>query len=225
MRCDHQIVTEHLMDYLDDKLSPAVRKQVEQAIDQCESCMSTYHQAVAMQQAAFKWQEQEVPEWHRTEYAVRPRQSSGGWLNWTALATSTLAILMVVFQVNIQSSESGFSVAFGGNQSNVQVEALVSKRIEEYQKQQAVLLDARFVAEGEKQSTANKLAMADLLEKTRDERRDDLSFLVTGIQNQRDLDKRRFDRRLTALADNQLENNQYINQLIQSANTSEGDNQ
>lgn len=212
------------MDYLDDNLSPSVRKQFESAIDNCDECMQTYHQAIAMQQAAHTWRDQAVPEWHRTEYAVRPRQSNGGWLNWTAMATSTLAILMVVFQVNIESSESGFSVAFGGK-SNAQVEALVEKRFNEYQKQQLALLDARFASQSEKIKTANKLAMSDLLEKTRDERRDDLSFLVTGIQSQRAQDRKQVNQRLTAIADNQLENNQYLNQLIQSASLPKGDKQ
>jgi len=224
MRCNHTIVTEHLIDYLDDNLSPSVKKQFESAIDNCDECMQTYHQAIAMQQAAHTWHEQSVPEWHRTEYAVRPRQSNGGWLNWAAMATSTLAILMVVFQVNIESSDSGFSVAFGGK-SDAQVDALFEERFNKYQQQQSALLDARLASQTEKLNTANKLAMSDLLEKTRDERRDDLSFLVTGIQNQRAQDHNRVSKRLTAIADNQLENNQYLNQLIQSANLSKGDKQ
>ena len=224
MRCDHKFVTEHLLDYIEDGLAPSVKKQFEHAVDNCDSCMQTYHQALELKQAAYNWKEQSVPEWHRTEYAVRPRQSNNNWLNWASLATSTLAILMVVFQVNIQSNESGFSVAFG-NQSSPKLEALVDQRLNEYQKNQTTLLDARFAIQNEKLVNANKIAMSDLLQKTRDERRDDLSFLVTGIQNQRLQDKRQVDRQLTAIADNQLENNQYLNQLIQSANVTKGDDQ
>ncbi len=224
MRCDHKLVSEHLIDYIDNQLSPTVKKQFEQSIDNCSDCMATYHQALQMQQAAFKWQNEPVPNWHRTEYAVRPKQSSNGWLNWGAMATSTLAILMVVFQVNIQSSETGFSVAFGG-QSNAQVEKLVNDRINQYQQSQAALLDARLASQTEKLQAANKIAMNDLLVKTRDERRDDLSFLVTGIQSQRQQDKSKINQRLTAIAENQIENNQYLNQLIQSASTTKGENQ
>ena len=223
MLCDHQLVSDHLLNYIDNKLSPSVRKQVEQAMSQCDTCQSTYHQAVAMYQASHTWQQQPVPEWHRTEYAVRPRQRSSSWLNWGAMATSTLAILMVLFQVQISSNDSGFNIAFGG-QSSAQVNAMVEKKLEDYKNQQSLLLDARFVAESDKQTTTNKLMVADILEKTRDERRDDLNFLITGIQTQRIEDKTKVDQRLSYLAENQIENNQYINQLIQSANLPKGDN-
>lgn len=222
MLCDHQIVSEHLLDYIDDKLSPTVRKQVEQAMSQCETCQSTYHQAITLHQGAHQWQEEPVPEWHRTEYAVRPRQQTSNWLNWAALATSTLAIMMVVFQVQISTNENGLQIAFGAN--NSQIDALVEERLEDYKRKQNLLLDARFVAESDKQTAANKMMMADLLEKTRDERRDDLNFIVTGIQTQRLEDQQNTQKRLSYLAENQIENAQYINQLIQSENLPKGDN-
>jgi len=223
MLCDHQLVSDHLLDYIDDKLAPSVRKQVEQAMHQCSSCEQAYLQAVALEQAAHEWKNQPVPEWHRTEYAVRPRQQSSGWLNWTALATSTLAILMVLFQVQISSNDNGFQIAFGGQSSDA-VNSIVEQKLREYKKQQSVMLDARFVAEADKQRTANKLMVADVLEKTRDERREDLNFLITGIQTQRYEDQSKVEKRLAYLAENQIENNQYINQLIQSANLPKGDN-
>lgn len=222
MLCDHQLVTDHLIDYIDNKLSPVMRKQVEDAMANCPSCKEAYHNAVALAQAAERWQDQPVPEWHRTEYAVRPRQQTGGWLSWTALASSAMAILMVVFQVNISTSENGLQIAFG-SQGNI--DAIVEQKLAEYKKQQDTLLDARFLAESDKQSTANKLLMADMLDKTREERRDDLNFIVTGIQTQRFEDQTKLDKELLSLAQNQIENNQYISQLIQSANFSEGENQ
>lgn len=222
MLCDHQLVTNHLIDYIDGNLTPQVRKQVDQAIAECPTCQSTYQQAVSLAQTASQWQEQAVPEWHRTEYAVRPRQQASGWLNWTALATSALAILMVVFQVQISANDGGLQIAFGT--SNSQIDTIVEERLNEYKKQQALMLDARLVAESDKQTAANKIMMADLLEKTRDERRDDLNFIVTGIQTQRLEDQQKTQKRFSYLAENQIENAQYINQLIQSANLSKGDN-
>ena len=224
MLCDHQLVTEHLVAYIDDALAPPMRQQVSDAIADCATCQQAYRQAVALQQAALSWREQPTPEWHRTSYAVRPPQSHGGWLSWTAMATSTLAILMVIFQVQISTGNGGISIAFGG-QSNEQINELVEQSLAEYKQQQAVLLDARFLAAAEKQRTANKLLVADLMEKTRDERRDDLNFLITGIQTQRFEDKNKFEKRISYLAETQIENSQYINQLIQSANLNKGDPQ
>ncbi|TQV72886.1 hypothetical protein FLL45_15585 [Aliikangiella marina] len=220
MLCDHQVVTDHLIDYIDGKLSPVMRKQVEDAMAECPSCKEAYLNAVALTQTAARWQDQPVPEWHRTEYAVRPRQQTSSWLNWTSLAASAMAILMVVFQVNISTSENGLQIAFG---SQANVDAIVERKLAEYKQQQDTLLDARFVAAADKQDTARKLMMADMLDKTREERRDDLNFIVTGIQTQRFEDQAKLDKELLSLAQNQIENNQYISQLIQSANYSEGD--
>lgn len=222
MHCDHQIVSVHLLDYIDEALSPSIRKQVEQAIGQCQTCQSTYRQAMALHQASHQWKDQAVPEWHRTEYAVRPRQKSSNWLSWSALATSTMAIFMVIFQVQITSSDNGFNIAFG-KQSDSQIEALLAQKLDDYKAKQDLLLDARFVALADQQTTTNKLLVANILEKSRDERREDLNFLVTGIQTQRFEDQIKVEKRLAYLADNQIENNQYINSLIESTNSSKGD--
>ena len=224
MQCDHQLVSEKLFDYIDQKLSASDTKAVAQAIQSCRQCEQVFQQAYNLNKGANQWQEQPVPEWHRTEYAVRPRASQKGWLNWMALATSTLAILMVVFQVQISSTDNGLQIAFG-SQNAAQVEALVEKRMAAYKKQQSTLLEARLLAAEEKQATNSKLIVADLLEKTRDERRDDLNFLITGIQTQRFEDQNKVEKRLSYLAENQIENNQYINQLIQSDKISKGENQ
>jgi len=221
MPCNHQLVCEYLSDYLDNRLTASLRNRFEQCIAECSQCRHTLEQALQLQQSAARWRDEPVPEWHRTAFAVKPRPRLSYWLNWSALATSTLAIFLVLFQVQIQSNAEGFQVTFG-DQTHVRVEALVEKRLAEYRQQQQSLLDARLLAQEEKLGTAQRLAFADLLEKTRDERRSDLNFLVTGIQTQRFEDQQKVDRRLTALVDNQLENNQYINQLIQSANLSKG---
>ncbi len=222
MLCDHQLVSEHLIDYIENRLSPTVHQQVESAIGRCESCQSTYHQAVQLHQTSHLWVEESVPEWHRTRYAVRPRQNAGNWLNWGALATSTLAILMVLFQVQISSNEQGVNIAFG-SQNNAQLEALVNQKLDTFKSQQSLMLDARFVAEADKGSNATKLMLAEIINKTRDERREDLNFLITGIQTQRFEDQNKVEKRLAYLAENQIENNQYINQLVQSANVNKGD--
>jgi hypothetical protein len=84
------------------------------------------------------------------------------------------------------------------------------------------LLDARFVAQTTQQINNNKLLVADILEKSRDERRDDLSFLITGIQTQRFEDQQKVEKRLAYLAGNQIENNQFINHLIETKQSSQG---
>ncbi|MET1255809.1 zf-HC2 domain-containing protein [Aliikangiella maris] len=222
MLCDHQIVTEHLTDYIDGKLSPEIRQAFERAIEQCESCRKVYQHSLSIHHAATQWQNEPVPDWHRTRYITGNKKTTGQWLNWTALAASAAAILMVVFQVRFTTNEQGFQIAFGGSNQQ-QINQIVEQKLTEFKQQQALLLDARLVDQSTKQDMANKLLMSKILEKTRDERRDDLNFLVTGIQTQRYEDKQKYDKQLSYLADNLIENNQYINQIIQSANFTKGD--
>ncbi|MGX5174743.1 anti-sigma factor family protein [Aliikangiella sp. IMCC44653] len=222
MLCDHQLVSEHLIDYCEGKLSSTNRNLFEQAIEQCDDCRETYRQAMVLPELAKQWHEQSVPEWHRTEFAVRPRATKASWLNWTALGASACAILMVLFQVNINAHNGGIQITFGG-QADAQIEELVEQRLAEFKQQQNLLLEARFVAQTDKLTTANKLLMADLMEKTRDERREDLNFIITGIQTQRYEDQQKVEQRLSYLAENQIENNQYLNQLIQSATVPTGE--
>jgi preprotein translocase subunit SecD len=58
--------------------------------------------------------------------------------------------------------------------------------------------------------------LANWIEKNRDERQQDIKFVMTGWQSQRYEDLKNVDQRFAYLADNQIENNQAINQLIQS---------
>lgn len=222
MPCDHQLVSDYVYDYIDGKLSPSIKKQVENAISQCDICQQVFQQAIAIQQASHQWEEQAVPEWHRTNFAVRPKPSPFSWLNLTALATSTLAILMVLFQVNISTNDQGLQIAFG-NPNEGQINALVEKKMIAYQKQQATLLEARLMAQAESLKATNQLNIANSMQKIREERRDDISFLITGIETQRFEDQSKVDKQIAYLAENQIENNQYLNQLIQSKNSFNGE--
>ncbi len=221
MHCDHQLITTHIYDYIDGKLTPTVGKQVELALSQCDTCQSTYRKAVDLLQISQQWTDQAVPEWHRTEYAVRPRQNKSTWISWSALATSTLAIVMVLFQVQITSSDNGFTIAFG-KQTDAQIAILLDRKLNQYKQEQANLLEAKFATQTTVQMNNNKLLVADILEKSREERRDDLSFLITGIQTQRFEDQQKVEKRLAYLADNQIENNQFINNLIETKKLSQG---
>jgi len=222
MLCDHQLVIDHINDYVEDadgKLSSEIKQQMEQVLATCPDCQATYRQCLDLYQMSHEWQSQNVPEWHRTRYAVRPPMKHSSWLNWGAMATSTVAILMVVFQLEISGGESGFTVSFGGNQTEAKIANMVESQLEIYKKEQDQIFLVRLNDALEKQDTKTKLRLANWLEKNRDERQQDIKFVMTGWQSQRYEDQKMVDKQLSYIADNQIENNQIINQLARSVAT------
>jgi len=215
MLCDHQLVIEHVNDYVEDKVSIELKQQMEQTFEKCSDCRETYQQCVKMYQMSHNWQEQAVPEWHRTSFAVRPPVKSSNWLNWSSLATSSLAILMVIFQLEINSGVNGVTISFGGNQAESKIATMVESQLAEYKNQQQKQFQIKMENELEKQDTRTKLRLATWMEKNREERQQDLKFVMSGWQSQRFEDRKLIDQQVAYLADNQIENNQVINQLMQ----------
>lgn len=214
MSCDHQLVIEYINDYVEARLSPEIKKQMDEIIQSCSDCQATHKQCLEMYQISHAWQPQEVPEWHRTRYAVKPPVKSSNWLNWGAMATSTLAILMVVFQLEISSNDSGLMISFGGNQTESKISQMVKSQLASYKTEQDKLFKVKLNNALEKQDTRTKLRLTNWLEKNRDERQQDIKFVMTGWQSQRYEDQTNADRRFSYIANNQIENNQVINQLI-----------
>jgi hypothetical protein len=224
MLCDHQLVIEHINDYVDNKVSPVLRHQIEEALGQCSDCQSTYHQCIEMVQLSQTWQQESTPEWHRTRFAVRPPAKHNNWLSWGSMATSSLAILMVVFQLEINSTEAGINISFGGNQAESKIEQMVSSQLETYKSEQDKLFQVKLDNALEKQDNKTKLRLATWLEKNRDERQQDIKFVMTGWQSQRYQDQQNADKRFAYIADNQIENNQAINQLFQTVESNPKEN-
>lgn len=222
MHCDHQLIQSKLFDYLEQKTSPEQNQTIEQTLSRCAYCEQLFQQARQLKVAANAWHDQAVPEWHRTSFAIRPSQPGLHWLSWGALATSTLALVMLILQVQISHTPQGLHLAFGGvNQA--QIDAQIEQRLMEFREQQNLLLDARLVSENDKQINANQTLMLTILDKVRDERRDDLHFIVSGLQTQRFEDQSKAQTRYALLTENQIENNRYINQLLKSTQLSQGE--
>ena len=221
MHCDHQLVIDHINDYVENKVSPEIKQQMEKAFQSCSDCQATYRQCLELYQMSHEWESQTVPEWHRTSYAVRPPVRTSSWLNWGAMATSSLAILMVVFQLEITSGDTGLMISFGGHQTESKIAKMVASQLAEYKQRQDSIFEVRLNTALEKQDNLTKIRFANWLEKNRDERQQDIKFVMTGWQSQRYEDHKNVDRQLSYIADNQIENNQVINHLIQSVATNQ----
>ena len=90
-----------LPDYLDNKLSPQQRQIVEQELAQSTELNDMLNNLRSLNVAATSWQDEAVPEWHRTAFLARQRTpAQTNWMNWFSLATSFAAICLVVFRRN-----------------------------------------------------------------------------------------------------------------------------
>ncbi|WP_144391700.1 zf-HC2 domain-containing protein [Pleionea sediminis] len=218
MSCDHSLVERYLFEYLESTLEPSLARAFEQSIDRCEHCRDLYHGAVNMQQMDKTWHEQTPPNWHRTAFVARSRQSKHvNWMNRLSLATSTLAIMLVLFRVEFISNDSGFSVSFGGKGSQSEIASIVEQKVSQLAEQQAEYIDTRFENQKLDRVSENQEMVKALLAHNRSERRQDMNVLMASWLQQRDSDQQKFNKRLDYVVDNQIENNQYLNQVLKTS--------
>ena len=221
MQCDHQIITSYLTDYMEGHLSGELRRQCEAALDHCPVCRSTHEQALGFARLAHEWETQSVPNWQRTRFAVRPQRQQYSWLNWGALATSCFTLLLVLFQVEV-STDNGLLISFGGSQQEQRIQEELGKQLEQFRVARAENIAEQLAEFGSGQDTANRLHLSDWLERSRTERRQDMEFLMTTWESQRFQDRQRTDERLSYLARNQIESDQYLSELLQNSAYAEG---
>lgn len=148
--------------------------------------------------------EESVPEWPR-ESTYRPRYTEQSkhsvwwqkpWLPIGSLAVSLFAMVLVLGQVQVSSSEHGFSVQFGGV-DEAKLEAMVAQRLNEYGAQQqltlanyATNLRADFREDFRTEmAQANKQLADYMLAVNRQEREGDLAELIRYVNEQRQDDQ------------------------------------
>lgn len=217
MSCDHQALADHVCDYIEGKVTPVVRARCDEAVQSCAHCRDIHAQALEFYRLGAEWQDQAVPDWNRARFAVAPaRQAQGSMQAWLALAASVTAISLVLLRAEV-STANGLLISFGGAQTDTRVQELVAAGLERHITAQELLLDARLDDFAAEQLTANQLLLARWQEATRAERRQELGLLMASWQTQRFEDQQQVINQLTALTNDQIESNQYLNALLQNA--------
>ena len=115
--------TPHLLqEYFSDDLAPLAGEELEKHLAQCADCNVELEALLTSQISLQQWQDQQVPHWDRgLELFKRehrsPSHQIGFWNRWQWLPTaaSFAMLTIMVFSVSIASSESGFSISFGGD--------------------------------------------------------------------------------------------------------------
>ena len=217
MSCDHEVMAQHVCDYIEGKAPPVTRTRCDEALQQCLHCREIHAQALEFHALAGSWRDQPVPDWNRARFAIAPaRPAQTYWPAWGALAMSIVAIVLVLLRVEV-STANGLLISFGGTQTESHVQELVAAELERHAAAQALVLEARLDDFTADQLTANQLLFARWQESARAERRQELGLLVASWQSQRIEDRKELNSQLTSLASDQIENNQYLNALLQNA--------
>lgn len=222
MPCDHQLITLHLLDYIEGRLSGELRSKCEEALLHCPDCRASHEQALVFAGLSHEWQTQAVPKWHRTRFAVQPRRQQFNWLSWSALATSCLTLLLVVFQLEISTGD-GLHISFGGAQRERQMQAALATQLEQFRSDSTQNIKEQLAEFSLGQNTANRLLLSEWLDKGRTERSQDMEFIMTTWESQRFADRQRTEEGLSYLARNQIQSDQYLNELLQNSASWQGD--
>lgn len=217
MSCDHKFIADNVSDFLEGKLAPELDAKCREIIAGCPHCAETCDRARELYRMADQWQDRQVPEWHRTRYAVKPPVRESHWTNWAAMAASAVAVLLVVFQLEI-STENGLTISFGGSQAEQRMEAALATAMDEYRQEQDVLLTSRLSEFSDRQEIANQLMLSEWEDNNRQDRRDDLNFIMSAWESQRFQDQRQINRRFDTLADSQIASDQFVNDLARNVN-------
>lgn len=177
--------------------------------------MSNEHDEQQYQRMAGAWQDEDVPHWNRMRHLVQPqRPAVPAWLQWGTLAASALTLALTVSRVEVDVS-NGLTLRFGGQDQN-QLKQLVTTAVTEANFTQSAVLDARLQQFAADQQQANRALYVSWQDANRRERRQELGVLLSGWQDQRYQDQQAIAARFNELTNDQLANNQYVNNLMQT---------
>ncbi len=216
MSCDHQLIAEHVCDYIEGNLPPALAARCSEALKHCAHCSGAHTRALEFYQLASEWQDQSVPDWPRARPALQPPGvQAQRWPAFAALAASLCAAALVLLQVEV-STANGLWISFGGQQTEARVRAVLGEELARYTDARNGVLEARLDEFAADQTLASELLFAQWQEENRDERRDEIGLLMSGWQAQRYQDYQALNVQLGRLSSGQRETSQYLNALLQT---------
>lgn len=133
MPCDHKLIEEYLINYVDGKLEPSLIKEIDKIIGHCKICRESYHQVLELQQLSSQWHDEPVPEWHRTNFVVRPMDIQHNWLNWSSIALSLTAIILIIFHINSNTTDGRLEPVLNLGIYEQEINLLIDSRLKAYQ--------------------------------------------------------------------------------------------
>jgi hypothetical protein len=207
-----------LQEYFSEGLSAVARNELDRHLADCAHCNAQLESVLLAQQDLQQWQEQRVPHWDRHLELFRQehridRPVSRFWLSWQWLPTAaSLAMLCVLlFNVNVISNDSGFSISFAGpsaSGSNLNAQLADFEQAQRLEMQQLV---AR--VEGRQDSTSVQLLQA-VMEQAQQSTADSFDQMYAYFEQQRLLDLQDMRAGYEQLVDSDYETIRSLQQLV-----------
>jgi hypothetical protein len=207
-----------LQEYFSEGLSAVARNELDRHLADCAHCNAQLESVLLAQQDLQQWQEQRVPHWDRHLELFRQehridRPVSRFWLSWQWLPTAaSLAMLCVLlFNVNVVSNDSGFSISFAGSSasgSNLNAQLADFEQAQRLEMQQLV---AR--VEGRQDSTNVQLLQA-VMEQAQQSTADSFDQMYAYFEQQRLLDLQDMRAGYEQLVDSDYETIRSLQQLV-----------
>ena len=207
-----------LQEYFSEGLSAVARNELDRHLADCAHCNVELESVLLAQQDLQQWQEQRVPHWDRHLELFRQehridRPVSRFLLSWQWLPTAaSLAMLCVLlFNVNVISNDSGFSISFAGpsaSGSNLNAQLADFEQAQRLEMQQLV---AR--VEGRQDSTSVQLLQA-VMEQAQQSTADSFDQMYAYFEQQRLLDLQDMRAGYEQLVDSDYETIRSLQQLV-----------
>lgn len=155
-----------------------------------------------MESLSSHYQAQMPPEWDRTAMFESPSTKKARWWQWQpslSLAMSFAAILMVLFKVEITTTDAGMTISFAGAGQEQRIQQVLDQRLDEFAASQATYLADRTEQIQQQQLDMNTQLASYLLTTSRTERREDFAELIKFVNQQRSDDQVFYARQLNKL--------------------------
>jgi hypothetical protein len=155
--------------------------------EQCNECLEILENHLLLSELSHDWQEQEMPEWNRTQHIIKPIQKERHWTNFASIALSTMAIVLVLSQFQIHTTDHGILFSFAGQGQERIIEQRVESTLKRIQSQQKEYIDAKLVNFNNEQAAKNLQLINAVVELNRTERRQEMVKFVHFLDNKEQL--------------------------------------
>ncbi len=197
-----------LPDQVDGQLNALQQQRLDQHLNHCQECSAHLADLWQMQAIATRWQDQQVPTWQRKKLFF-PEATWLPNLQWVSSFASLLVLVLVMTNASIETND-GFAIKFG--QGGVD-QTEVSNLLAELEQKQSNRLDNTVATLNSQQVATNQLMLRTVMEMSREERKEELSTLLSVWDYNQDQRSQQTEESLSVLFASQLEDKRNIDQI------------
>ena len=202
--------------WLDGQLSASQQQAFEQLCARDDEFARQVTLAKQVSHAAKRYEEQPVPNWQIPAIGPQPGASLSWWrlraMPSLSFGMSMLALVMVLFRVEVQIQSGALTVSFAGQGQQDEIRRQVDAEIAQFREQQQVLLADYSREMRQQQQDVSSQLTSYLLTASRSERREDFAELIKFVNQQREDDQQFYARQFNKLQQQVFQNSEPVAQ-------------